>query len=538
MDTERAPILETLDKQSNWDDFVVLVLRGDAGPCFLPKLATADLRRCTRQVYYDGSFASLAFGFGLTCNGRPSRIFSEIQQHFRRKDPSVPAELLPKNANLMLAIMEDILELPDVGDVRTRLIQQATDAGQWVVVAHDATIKIMASVIGAAEIGFHAKHGSKAPQCVHTVRGMTGAVAKCVAAPTEAREHCASAIKDALPLNARKQTKLLFTDNPKTFAGSEAAVVKTKRVFPNISCVAEDPMHLAFRTEDHFGQRRGSNIGKYIRRAQIKFANKVGAPVADGYFWGGTAGPEFSPLRTDSMTAEEAAEIVGRLNEDSYLSRPYSSHAEYRSMLEAICNHWKTEMGRKNSKGDALHLVLSRAARPSHYRFLSNGSKFMAGLATDVRAAVATGTTGCESTHSELNTWDATVTWQHLERARQSLAFFTFAKPITRNSAAYSPTLCQMKQCDLLRRAAGAYQRGFARIPKLRPSNDEGPSSLKTPALPWSMERKQKMDAVRRRKARRTAADRKKRSMREGVKIPTSKRTVFTASRRKTRPGS
>ena len=59
----------------------------------------------------------------------------------------------------MIAIMEDILELPDVGDVRTRLIQQATDAGQWVVVAHDATIKIMASVIGAAEIGFHAKRG-------------------------------------------------------------------------------------------------------------------------------------------------------------------------------------------------------------------------------------------------------------------------------------------------------------------------------------------------------------------------------------------
>ena len=295
VDSERAPILETLDKQSNWDDFVVFVLRGDTGPCFLPKLATADLRRCTRQVYYDGSFASLAFGFGLTCNGRPSRIFSEIQQHFRRKDPSIPAELLPKNANVMLAIMEDILELPDVGDVRTRLIQQATDAGQWVVVAHDATIKIMASVIGAAEIGFHAKHGSKAPQCVHTVRGMTGAVAKCVAAPTESREHCASAIKDALPLNARKQTKLLFTDNPKTFAGSEDAVVKTKRVFPNISCVAEDPMHLAFRTEDHFSQRKGSNVGKYIRRAQIKFANKGGAPVADGYFWGGNRGPRVQP---------------------------------------------------------------------------------------------------------------------------------------------------------------------------------------------------------------------------------------------------
>ena len=142
MDTERAPILETLDKQSNWDDFVVLVLRGDAGPCFLPKLATADLRRCARQVYYDGSFASLAFGFGLTCNGRPSRIFSEIQQHFRRKDPSVPAELLPKNANLMLAIMEDILELPYVGDVRARLIQQATDAGQWVVVAQAPRLRL------------------------------------------------------------------------------------------------------------------------------------------------------------------------------------------------------------------------------------------------------------------------------------------------------------------------------------------------------------------------------------------------------------
>ena len=88
------------------------------------------------------------------------------------------------------------------------------------------------------------------------------------------------------------------------------------------------------------------------------------------------------------------------------------------------------------------------------------------------------------STHSELNTWDATVTWKHLERARLAAAFFAFANLTTRNSAAFYPAPRQMKQCDLLRRAAGVYQRGFARIPKLRPSNDEGPSSLKTPALP------------------------------------------------------
>ena len=81
--------------------------------------------------------------------------------------------------------MHNVVYHPDVQTLHLRLLQQAQTHGEWEIVSHDATFKVLFSIIGQEPMAqredeYHA---------FHTIAGKTGTVPGAVALPSEGKQH-------------------------------------------------------------------------------------------------------------------------------------------------------------------------------------------------------------------------------------------------------------------------------------------------------------------------------------------------------------
>jgi hypothetical protein len=306
------------------------------------------------------------------------------------------------------------------------------------VLSHDATFKPLFSLIGQTKMA--QEHGEA--HALHTFLGKSGAFPGASLQRTEGDQCFRDASSDVLPESARATTKYIFSDSP-------ASIQATAEVYPNLECVAEDAIHLVFRVEACFGEKR-NKVSSYAMALQMKFR----APLGGAFYEG-------RELAHGEVGAWVEEPLAMQPRSDGYFSEPYLNHQQYVDDLQSIATSFPLEMPRKNSKGATLYEILKAAASYHHYGYLQNGSVVLGRLSSSDRALLAWGTCGNEALHKQIKCAFETVTQQHEARMVAKMSAFSLANLLAHVSAAYNPTLVQRTQSELRCVIEGSIARSF-----------------------------------------------------------------------------
>ena len=120
---------------------------------------------------------------------------------------------------------------------------------------------------------WHRKQG-KSTQCIPSW-AKSGALPGLCAAHTEGKTCFRNASETLLPPDARQTTRWIFSDTPKTILAAAADL------YPSLIGVAEDPIHLVFRVEACFGERR-TPCSRLCLHIQKKFTIPAPGSIYDG----------------------------------------------------------------------------------------------------------------------------------------------------------------------------------------------------------------------------------------------------------------
>ena len=419
---------------------LVLLLAGD-GPKYVLKEQTKNAKRLHKKIYYDHTFANLLFPLMLQKAGKVEPVFLAITQHFVAN--GCACALLGTSSRLTRKrLMEDVLELEPVRGLRQQFIHKCTAAGEWKILSHDATFKSMFSIIGQEKMA--QKQGEQ--HALHSVLGMTGALAGLSMQQTEGPKCFQQACEDILPLEARNTTLWVFTDTPDT-------VNLAKSCFANLQGVAEDPLHLVLRVEACFGEKR-TQLSSELLRIQKKFHVAAEGPIYNGQ------GPQ--PHDEEGRwNANRQNVLHDERDWEKYTQEPYTHHQAYIDDILDLTLKFSDQMRRKNSKGQTVRQILLHGASFHHFGFLQNGCHLRATLTPQQQALLGLGTAANEALHSEFNATQRQVIQQHLDAMTIVLRSFVFNKLAAHNSAAYSPTTAQRSQAQIQSLMAGEMARSF-----------------------------------------------------------------------------
>ena len=190
-----------------------------------------------------------------------------------------------------------------VSGSRRKFIDKCTESGEWTILSHDATFKSLFSVIGQE------KMAQKAGElhAVHSILGKSGASPGLSTQHTEGKACFQNALTSLLPLDARQTTRWVFSDTPAT------ALAAGADLFLGLVGVAEDPMHLVFRVEACFGERR-TPLSRICLQIQKKFT--VPSP---GSIYRGDASHELSTGRSPQARMSQAPRLIPPFNHYFYL---------------------------------------------------------------------------------------------------------------------------------------------------------------------------------------------------------------------------
>lgn len=223
------PITEAFLSARNDLDLVLML--SDKGPKFVLKRQTAACKRLNQNVYYDNGFASLVFGLLLKHAGKVLPVFNDLTSLFVQH--GCQCALLGLRRRVTREhLLDEVLQLPPVKSLRSRLIAQCTQHGEWVVVGHDATYKSLFSIIGQDKMA----QVPDEDHAVHSFLGKSGALAGLSVQHTEGAACFKRASCEVLPPEARATTQWIFSDSPESVEGCYD-------VFPNLKAVAEDIVH-------------------------------------------------------------------------------------------------------------------------------------------------------------------------------------------------------------------------------------------------------------------------------------------------------
>ena len=229
-----------------------------SGPHYTLRVDSSSLRRGSAQIYYDNEWASLLLALIVKHGCKPQPIFDDLVRHWVAQG-SPCALLAPKRDDIQTALLQDVLAMPEACALRLKLVRRAAEAGEWEVIQHDATFKCLFSLIG--QVNMAQKEGEL--HAAHTILGKTGALAGVSPQAKEGREQFKQACTELLPTDARATTKYIFSDDPSKVAGCAD-------IFPALEGVAEDAMHLVFRTLGCFGEQQNC-VSALVKVLQLKF---------------------------------------------------------------------------------------------------------------------------------------------------------------------------------------------------------------------------------------------------------------------------
>ena len=384
-------------------------------------------------------------------------------------------------------LMEAVWSLPELCNFRKQLIDSNSQRDEWLILSHDATFKSLFTFLGQEKMNqqedeFHA---------LHSVLGITGALAGLSLQSSEGPDSFSSAMCDILPLSARQKTRWIFTDTSSTIA-------KAATCLPHLLGIAEDPLHLVLRIEGCFGEKRTKlsslllAITKEIYRclqwfnlcwretSSWRWRTCATFPLFAAFFplvlqqclsWLVSAQPRSRDISLEmktytctmlhrrilasrSSTASRSRQGFGRILRAS----PYEQHQQYINDIFDLTLDYAQDMNRKNSKGKSAKQILIAGCAYQHFRYLQNGSCAIFTLSSEHKRLLSMGTTANEALHAQFNACQRPVVQQHVESMDVVLRSFSLGKLLSHHSAAFSPTLVQRSQGQILSLLEGKLQ--------------------------------------------------------------------------------
>ena len=262
-----TPAVEKFLKTRN-DIDMVLVLTG-TGPQYRLKIQTVNCKRLHRKVYFDNTFANVLLSLMLKSQGKSETTFLELHRHY--VSHGSPCALLgTRNRLTRRRLMEAVWSLPELCNFRKQLIDSNSERDEWLILSHDATFKSLFTFLGQEKM----KQQEGELHALHSVLGITGALAGLSLQSSEGPDSFTSAMCDILPLSARQKTRWSFSDTPSTIA-------KAATCLPHLLGIAEDPLHLVLRIEGCFGEKR-TKLSSLLLRLQKKFTVAFNGSIYTG----------------------------------------------------------------------------------------------------------------------------------------------------------------------------------------------------------------------------------------------------------------
>ena len=510
-----AASLHFVSKQ-NTVDMALLLTR--AGPKYVLKQHTAQALRINKMLYISNDFADLVLAKAIKHRGKIHSMFNDITTEWVCQG-SPCAWLGCRRGDTRQAVFEQVMALKPVQALRTALIATATVHAEWVVCSHDATYQVLFSAIG--QMPMQQKEGEF--HALHTFLGRSGAVPGFSLQRTEGPDSFRSAVAQVLPHDARMTVKYMFSDNPASVEGSTD-------VLPNLEAVAEDALHLVLRVEACTGEKRTA-LSSNLLRIMLRFR----LPCAGSFFHGGTDGDdEHDAGQWSDGVAKDG--VPADWDWDARVTKPYSGHQEFINDIEVLCAQHLDQMKRKDKKGRTIQQVLKAGTSYTHFRYLWNGSHIIAALHQAMPPKevelLSFGTCSNEALQFQLKVCQEQIIQQHIQTFPPQLEAFSLAKLLAHHSAAYSPTLAQRKESEILSLMQGWLTKGF--LPPLEEGRIQPTLSREDLRRPVHQLDPQKV-AIRKDKAREKAKqwskevqNRKLKHPQSRLQKPVCKRTVFT----------
>ena len=428
------PVLLALQKQNR--PVLTLVLT-HTGPEYWAKELTGGCFRHSQKLHYTPMFADLFLSILLTNEGRISTSIDALYLHFGTT--SELSGLLP-SARVVWNDIATVLTTGVQFSAKVKVLKyEAAVAGEYTVITHDETFKSLFNLIGQEKMAqvegeLHA---------LHTFRGFTGGTVGLSAQRSTSDVCFRKAVIATFDDYLAGKVRFLFSDTPlRIIRGARAC-------FPTLLAVGEDPIHLALRLEYCCS---GKIYGPSVRVRQLH--NKFRIPTERVMpFWQpeddlGADLPWPTDISEDTRTPDEWNAFCKSAFDDR------TGYITYVQELAKIFLTFRRFMNKKDSKGTTVAQILQNGASRIHFEGLQNASRLMARLGVKGER-LGVGTTRNEQLHRELKCWMRNIYQSHEDRLQLGLRIFIFTKLLTHSSAAYSPTLRQIRQHRLLSVLAG-----------------------------------------------------------------------------------
>ena len=393
---------------------------------------------------------------------------------------------------------------------------------------------------------------AEAARRVLTVLGRTGALVGMYLVRNEAGPVIRDTLQSMWPQYCCDQVTSVASDQC-----SGALFEYLQEVFPNLDYLSLDPVHLPIAYEYAHGNKRSP--GSRVLRLIMAKLTKVRSDLPSDHWGPPHTGKEvvvFSSSENDarsqilhsSMGEKHARNVLHHLDGDM----PWATVLDFMKALAALSKIYSVEMKRTTADGSTLRRLLFNATSQHKLHFYFNNQRHRHSMPTSKLSLMSSGTSGNETVHRDINQWCRNGAEWFSTTAELHFSINRFGRLLSHNTALYSPTLRQLRQSDVLARAAASMA-----IPSADWSSycgllrREGADLLAPASLPLFQERqgiKRKIERARNNSVetalRKPAAVKRPAAVREpdvlkrsAVRAPpkkkSAKRTVFSLRRAK-----
>ena len=201
------------------------------------KELTVHTYRHSNKLYYTSKFADLMLSLLLINQGMIKTTVDALYTQFA--STSVTGGLLPQNRLVWNDITDDIINHEVVRAKCNELKRQAASAGEYEVISHQETFKLLFSLIGQKKMS--QRDGEY--HSLYTFRGFTGCTLG-VSPQRSTSEKCfIKAVQETFNTALAAKVKFIFSDSPTRIYHA------ARIVFKSLLAVGEDAINLPIRLE-------------------------------------------------------------------------------------------------------------------------------------------------------------------------------------------------------------------------------------------------------------------------------------------------
>lgn len=429
---------------------ITLVLCSD-GPRFYPTKSIRlhnIVRRCTNKTNYTKEFATFILQQSILVDASLEAL-RNVYIGVSQRNGNLLTSLIPAQgsaSDTWGAVMADICSFASVRALKTNLINECEDNGEFMSLSIDGTVKSTFTLKGQASAA--APLSVKKNQAIShdeskyhllTMRGITSAVVAVQPAHGENAESVANMINTELTYSQRSQIRHVAVDCP-----SNKLFKLLKLSAQNLDVISLCAPHVAMAYDSaKFGGKGKSPGSKYLRDILSKFAAVEGPTVPTTYYCGFELLKQsrnekrlIINIRRKNMQKRLAERLFHTIN----CAKRYRSRDEFIGHLAALAKLFPKEMNKTiPSQGRTRLSMLVATAAPSRVEWLLNATRFRSTLKLHQLTFMPSGVASNEALHNELK---LILLGQTMYAPLFDVKMFVFVlgKLLAHNSALYAPT--------------------------------------------------------------------------------------------------